>query len=233
MRKLIISFICIIVIYFSCDIEKFTGSKYEATPIPTTAKIYGKVYNTFDNLPVFNAKIMVDSQSTYTDSSGNYFLNYSLGPDENRNKHIPICCTAPQYQEFNSESVIYPENTININMDYGAPIVQKIARVDTICQAIIFDYQGFNNIDSVSGQFYYTPPGVRIPVYTFDFSMEGIEGNSPNIGYFQCFVPTEIDSPEQALIHLNYRVTAYDKSGFTDSTSYFHMGVDTLLFPLL
>ncbi len=224
--------IILIIFFVSCDIDKYIGSKYEATPMRTTAKIYGTVYNAFDNLPVFGAHVMVDSQATSADSSGNYFLNYSLGPDENRNKLMPVYCTASQYHDYNSESIIYPENTIDIHIDYGAPIFKKIARVDTICQAIVFDYQGFDNIDSVIAKFYYAPPDFRIPVTTREYSMEGKNGDSTNIGYFQCYVPTTIESPIYSIIALNYRVKAYDKSGFIDSTSYFHMGIDTLLFPI-
>ncbi len=216
----------------SCDIDKYLGSKYEATAVPTTAKIYGTVYNAFDNLPVFGAHVMVDSQATSTDSSGNYFLNYSLGPDENRNKLIPVYCAASQYHDYNSESIIYPENTIDIHIDYGAPIFKKIARVDTVCQAIIFDYQGFNDIDSVFAHFHYSPPLQVIPLTKLDFSMKAKESDSINIGYFQCFAPTFINSPVYSVIHLDYRMEVYDKSGFADSTSYFHIGVDTLLFPI-
>ncbi len=229
---IIIISIIIFIFFVSCDIDKYIGSKYEATPIPTTAKIYGTVYNAFDNLPVFGAHVMVDSQATSTDSSGNYFLNYSLGPDENRNKLIPVYCTVSQYHDYNSESIIYPENTIDIHIEYGAPVFRRVARVNTICQAIIFDYQGFNDIDSVIAQFYYRPPGLRIPVTTREYSMEGKNGDSTNIGYFQCYVPTTIEFPVYSIIHLNFRVKAYDKSGFAESTSYFHKGIDTLLFPI-
>ncbi len=228
---LIIIFSIILFIFFiSCDIDKYIGSKYEATPIPTTAKIYGTVYNAFDNLPVFGAHVMVDSQATSTDSSGNYFINYSLGPDENRNKLIPVYCTASQYHDYNSESIIYPENTIDIHIEYGAPVFRRVARVNTICQAIIFDYQGFDNIGIVYGHFFYKQSGKGQVSLITKQAMTGIESDSSNIGYFQCKVLPEI--PGYGSLISTFLVKAFDRTGFSDSTSFARSGVDSLLFPV-
>lgn len=229
--KITISII-IFILFISCDIEKFIGSNYTASPIPTTAKIYGTVYNNFDNLPVYGAQVMINSQVTFSDSSGNYFLNYYIGPDENRNKPVPICVIAKNYMEYNSTSIIYPENRINLYIDYGAPIIQKVTRVGTVCQSIIFDYQGFSNIDSVFAHIYFSPPNALHPITEMVFPMKSKESDLANTGYFQCYVPNEIDYPVYSIPNLLYKVKVHDKSGFTDTTSYIVTGSDTLLFPI-
>ncbi len=232
-RFLMLFFLSILTIFYvSCDMEKFIDSNYDATPLPKTAKIYGTVFNIFDNIPVYDAQVMIDSQATSTDTSGSYYLDYNLGLDEVRDKPVPICITAPKYMEYNSTSIIYPINKIDFYIDYGAPIIQKIARDDIFCQAIILDYQGYENIDSVVARFFYRPPGQPVPITIMEFTMDSKESDSTNIGFFQCYVPLEIFYPVYLIINRSFYIIAYDKSGFIDSTSYARSGVDTLLFPI-
>ncbi len=219
-----------IITIFSCDFEKFIDSKYDAQPLPTTAKIYGKVFNIFDSQPVDDAQILITNQATFTDTAGNYLFYYYFQGDEDRDKKIPISIKASRYIQLNTNSVIYPTNKLDFHIEYGAPIIQSIARIDSFCQAIIFDYQGYENIATVTGKFFYRRQGERVPSLITELAMTGYETDSTNIGFFQCKVDTSI--PGYGSLIRTFYVYASDKHAFRDSTTYARSGVDTLLFPV-
>jgi len=230
--KIFISIILFFLItsIFSCDFEKFIDSKYDASPLPSTAKIFGKIFNIFDGQPVDNAQILINNQATFTDTAGNYLLYYYLQDDEERDKKIPISIKASQYIQLNTNSVIYPINRIDFHIEYGAPIIQSIARIDSLCQAIVFDYQGFENIATVTGKFFYRRQGERVPSLITELALTGYESDSSNFGFFQCKVDTSI--PGYGNLGRTFYVYANDKNAFRDSTSRDASGVDSLLFPI-
>ena len=58
--------VCWSLLFFQCNTEKFLGYKYDA-PLPDNeVLISGKVVNTFTDLPVSNANIEINRQTTVT-----------------------------------------------------------------------------------------------------------------------------------------------------------------------
>lgn len=230
MSKFISSIFILFLFFTACDFEKFYQSKYEATPIPISAKITGQVTDRFSKLPVEDAIVNIGNQATFTNADGDFLLNYILGSDEERNRPVEIKISAYNYLTLNSAEVVYPETNIDFEIDYAAPIIKQICLVDSICQAIVFDNQGFDDISTVKASFAYVPLGEKLPVYYLLESLNSMPTDCTKIGHFQCFVEVEI--VENIFISPVYKVEARDKAGFADSTSSTLLGVDTLLFPV-
>jgi hypothetical protein len=224
----IIIWVCLLII--SCDMDKFTGNNYDSSPIPKNAKIFGKIYNVFDDKPVPWALVNFGNQATFTDTAGYYLLQYYLGSDESRNKPVDIQITAPGFLKYFDEKIILPENNYNFLIEYGAPTILQVARIDSYCQAIIFDNQGFDNISTVIGRFFYRRQGDKQTSLVSELGMNGHETDSSNIGYYQCKVALSI--PGYGDLIPTFYVYAHDKNALKDSTSYARSGVDSLLFPI-
>jgi len=74
-----------------------------------------------------------------------------------------LAVSKEQFFNYTDSIIIYPEeNFHNIELDYGAPIIERVIAklsknsdcIDT-CQAIVYDYQGISNIDLVETILYY------------------------------------------------------------------------------
>ena len=150
-----ILFALFILIINACDLDKMTGSESDAQPIPDSAKLYGTILDKFTENPVKNATILVGNQATFTDENGEYSFYYYLGEDEERNKPVAVKISAQNYIHLDTAIVIFPENQLSFNLEYGAPIIRRMVIIGDICQTEIFDYQGADDIIQVSGSFFY------------------------------------------------------------------------------
>jgi hypothetical protein len=145
--------------------------------------------------------------------------------------------TALDYSDVDTSLVIFPENEVNLFSAYAAPIIMNHALVDSICddvecvarcQAIVFDYQGVNDILSVSGKFAYRRPGEKLPSLHTEMRLLRVSFDSTKTAYYQAEVPMSIEGYGE-LMHI-YTVHATDRKSFTDSTSEIFLGSDSLLF---
>jgi hypothetical protein len=216
----------------ACDLEKLTGYKHDSNPIPESARIFGIVKDRFTFTPIPNALISVGNQATQSDSNGNYLLYYYYDEDDDRNKEVPLSMTALNYSDVDTSLVIFPENEVNLFSAYAAPIILNHALVEgdyvAWCQAIVFDYQGVNDIVSVSGKFAYRRPGEKLPSLKTEKRLLRVSFDSTKTAYYQAEVPLSIEG-YGALMHI-YTVHATDRKSYNDSTSEIFLGSDTLLF---
>ena len=214
-----------------CDLEKLTGYNHDAPPIPNSARIYGRITNTFSGEPVLSATIKIGEQATFSDSSGAFEFYYYLAEDDERNKLNLLTISARNYATIDTMIVVFPENKIDKKLIYAAPIVRRIALVGGICQAEIYDYQGYEDITYVYGSFYYTRIGERMWSLNTTQTLIRVDSDSTNTAYFQAIVPEEIEG--YGLLAPFFKVFARDKEAHSDSTSYANSGVDSLLFPVI
>ena len=215
----ILFFLILTIQFFGC--EEFTGYDYEAESIGDKSRLHGTVVNTFDpEKPVINAILQIGYLTTYTDSSGRFDVEYILSTDENRNKPVELSVTAEDYLDLNTEFIIeIPEQNFDINLDYGAPIIEKIwigAPEEIIHQVMVTDFQGIDNIESVTTVFYYTnmlDPELKTITVEMTF-IETVPGSDISAYYMATALPN-IDG----FWFYNDRwidFTVIDKDGFSD-----------------
>lgn len=214
----------------SCDLEKFTGYDHEADPIPDSAKMYGTIDSNHDQKPIKDAMILIGDQATFSDDNGEYLFYYYLGEDDDRNKPVNIRISAARHLPLDTSIVIFPENQLSKTLTYASPLILRIALVDTICQAEIFDYQGADDIIQVTGTFFYKRSNERQPSLTTKVGLTRVAVDMPNTAYYQT---TLIDSIVGIgrLMTSSFRIHARDRLAYSDSLSNIVAGVDTLLFP--
>ena len=158
----------LLLIFFGC--EKFTGHNYESESIADKSRVYGTIRNKFNSSErVVNAHVEIGYITTSTDSSGNYDVDYIISTDDNRNKPVDIYITAPNYHDLQTDFLVFPpESKIDLSMEYGAPIIEKIwigVPEEIVHQVLVTDYQGIENIQSVTTGIYYVKfddPEIRI-----------------------------------------------------------------------
>jgi hypothetical protein len=218
-------------IVYGCDIDKFTGFDHEAEPIPESARFYGSLTNKFTQQPIKDAIIKVGDQATFSDEKGEYEFYYHLKEDDDRNKQTRLIISATNYLPIDTNIVIFPDNEVIKGLAYAAPIIERIVRIDTVCQAEIFDYQGWADIANVYAEFYYVRSGERVIALTIRVPLQRVDVDTPNTAYFQAFVKTSIDN-FGSLVN-NFEIYARDRIGYADSTSNNINGVDSLIFPLV
>jgi hypothetical protein len=221
----------IFVLCFShCDLDKFTGYDHDAPPLPTSARIYGKLTNIFTAEPVNLAVIRIGEQATYSDENGEFEFFYFLAEDDARNKPNQLLISARNYATIDTMMVIFPENEIEKKLVYAAPIIKKIALIGPVCQAEVFDYQGYQDISSVYGSFYYTRPGERMWALNTTQALTRITSDSVNTAYFQAMIPEEIAGFGNLI--QSFKIFARDRAAHSDSTNNSITGVDTLFIPI-
>ena len=185
----------------------------------------------YTNTPVENAIIQVGNQTTVTDDSGKYSLIYTYESDEERNKPIEVIVVAENYITHNTSIIIYPvENQLDISLVYAAPIIEKSILFGNICQAIVTDYQGAEDIKSgiVYVYFNFSPMG-----YTYEkpYNINVVKTISENTSYFQCIVDSSLD--EYGYITKKYKLVFEDWHGYSNYTIKTTVPGDTLLFPIM
>jgi hypothetical protein len=186
------------------------------------------VKNKYNFLPVESAMVMAGTQATYTDSAGNYLLHYHYTEDDDRNKEVPIKIRAKNYLVLDTLMVIFPENELNVFATYAAPIIQNHALIGSICQAIVFDYQGANDIIRVYGKFAYRRAAEKLPSLHTEMRLMRVAFDTSRTGYYEARVPTEIIG--YGTLNYIFTVHAEDRLSYSDSTTQMNLGSDSLLF---
>lgn len=221
----------------SCDADKFFSYNYDAAAVSEVIDIRGQLSNIFTNMPVKDATVSFGGQATLSDSSGAYLLKYFLGLDEQYNQDIPVRITHPKYHTFDSSMVIFPSgNILNARLVYAAPIILAgHIETDLTCpdpgniltctvtgSAVVFDYQGESDIDSVFIEGRYLDDFNR-KVFTKStqiYYVGAIDGRTARFeGQIPFYIPTSGAAGESigALISNLFFVRAVDKSGFRES----------------
>jgi hypothetical protein len=221
-----------LIFVFSCDLEKLSGYDYSYNPPPESAIFTGTIFNRFTLEPVQLSEINIANQVTYSDESGQYILYYHYGEDDEKNKPVDIKISAENYQDVDTSIIVFPENKLNVYLPYAAPIIKKIALVDSffVIQAIVFDYQGFNDIATVSAQYSYRRPGEKPPSLHLETKLTRVFVDSLNTSYYQSRVDRSI-AEYGNIIFEGYSVKAKDRKHNQDFMNDSEGGTDSLLFP--
>ena len=214
-----------------CDTDKYFGYNYEADQLIQSSTIFGTVLMSYTSTPVENAKIQFGNQTTLSDEQGKYTLDYIFEDDEDRDKSIDVIVSADKYITHITSIVIYPvENQLDISLVYAAPIIEKSILFGNICQAIVTDYQGAEDIKSgiVYVYFNFSPMG-----YTYEkpYNINVVKTISENTSYFQCIVDSSLD--EYGYITKKYKLVFEDWHGYSNYTIKTTAPGDTLLFPIM
>lgn len=229
-----IAVIIILPLSTGCDYEKFIGYDNEGQEILETTRVHGRIIHYFTHKPVNYARIQIGGQETLTNVNGEYALNYLLSEDEKRNKPTSIKISAENYFPVEFEEVLSPvENEFNYRLKYAAPIVEKairrpnpVNRNEMVCQAIVTDYQGLENIEQVTA--YYPLQYYDGTKDTLESIMQNVRLVGPYTFYFQSKVMN------QTGFDLAYWITAGDKDGFSHTLAQANnpFQEDTLLFEI-
>jgi hypothetical protein len=223
-------YLCITLIFaLGCDLEKYTGYRYDSEPLPVTAQISGTVINIFTAEPVSDARIQIGDQTARSDSGGRYLLNYPQTTDNLRGLPVIVEVSADRFYTLDTSIIVYPTTRLDPNLTYGAPAIKRSALVDGICQVIVFDYQGAQDISSVLVNFFYRRPGERTPSLKIEKSLSCVMTDSFYYGFYQTIVDTS--RPGYGQLINSYLIKATDKEFFSDSTSNTAVEEPTLLFP--
>jgi len=219
-------------LFGGCDAEKFVGYNYDAEQLAKSADITGQITNIFTNEPVVEANVNVVGQTATTNQAGEYFLDYIFRGDEELDKMIPVTISAEKYYAIDTTIIIYPSNNqLNIKLVYGAPLILESERTDTtecciIIRAVIFDYQGISDIDSVFAHvWYYWDNGINDNVDEVRTLMSRTATIDEYSAEFRCEIPiqTVIQDGIGSLIPAGrHKIVVNDKSGFNETTYFFY-----------
>ena len=226
-------------IFLTC--KSFWGYDYDADPIPNSATITGRITNLFTKEPVYDAQVQVASQSIHTDEDGKYTLHYLYESDEEQNKRVPITISAANYFSYSNSIIIYPQNNFfDAQLEYAAPIIQKVVVVDyynnnsmIVCQALITDYQGIKDISSITVSFFYFNNDSR-ELYTDKVLMDLHHAQSQNDAFYQTtYFPHFSELPQISFLELS-EISVIDSAGYSDSTEVttFIPDSNSVLFPI-
>ncbi len=223
LKKLSIPLIALILVFSSCDSEKFLNYNFDAELQVKTATVSGKITNTFDARDVRGAEVQIGSQTTYTDSLGNFKLTYLLTEDNQVGAPVEIIIKARNYYDLTLTREIFESDNIELNlkMIYGAPIIEQVSLANyEVCQAVILDYQGPDDIVSVIGHFEYRNASNTVTLkydqalFLKGFSFDGTRA------HFQASVQrTGLADGELGGL---FSVTARDKDGFEHTLIHFN-----------
>jgi hypothetical protein len=156
----------ILCILFFLNCEKYINSYTDSNLNDREIKVSGTVVNEFTGHPIKRAEVNFGGQGSVTDHLGQFELRYFLTVDNDRNKPVEMKVSATNYFDFIRSSIIAPiDYTILVSMTYAAPIVENsvlvrhyfvVEEMDlVVVQALVFDYQGVDEIDSVGTALYY------------------------------------------------------------------------------
>ncbi|RMH82316.1 MAG: hypothetical protein D6681_17335 [Calditrichaeota bacterium] len=217
----------------ACNAEKFTGYNYDADFFAQTAHLSGVVQNRFTGEPVSEARVQVGTQEAFTAPDGSYTLNYVLTEDDLAGKPTPVRVQAPNFFSLTSEAQLFPrEITLNFELEYAAPIIVATTRAElTYTQAIVFDYQGLGNIETVMAHFSYFDSATGRTTIELDVPMT-LSCTVGDSGYYEYLVAPQ--HPEYGTISNLYQITVRDRDGFSTAVTRVNsvFAPDTLLFPV-
>jgi hypothetical protein len=215
----------------SCNDNKFWGYNYDADLSTSSATISGTVTNVFTDQPVYKAKIQIGNHLTSTDIYGEYIVEYILTEDDQRDREVPIQIEADKYFPYTTQKPIYPTQTeLNFTLEYAAPIIKATGCYQqTYCQAIVLDYQGVDDIETVSARFAYFDTALNTITYQFEKELTRKQIVTENLAYYQ----TEVNPvTAYGLLGRTYTIRANDKSGYFTEIEHTNntFAPDTLLF---
>jgi hypothetical protein len=231
--KLILYLLGLLLLLSSCDNDRFLGYNYGAQPLGKSLQISGNVTNTFTGRRVAGATVMLDNLQTTTDTLGNFQLEYILSADAEQGRPIHFIVQAEHYHPYDTSMTVFPGTLeLNVLLDYGAPIIENQAIVvgEGVCQALIRDYQGQQNLTAVTVRLHYRDDQTGNIYKTVDLNMTYRSDHEPFVYRYQVAIPS--DYPETQFGDL-IKVTATDADGFIDEKSHNSSPrtPDQLLFP--
>lgn len=232
MEKTWFAVLSLLLLTGGCNSEKYLGYNYEAENYLEIASFYGKVSNGFTGEDVPFASIRIEEQGATADARGNYRFNYRLSNDARLGKEVELVISAANYFPYVERKSVFPGAfELNISLEYAAPIIEATGCYDmTFCQAIVFDYQGVNDIDTVTAHFQYLGANNTV-TYEFDVGLKRLRTVSANRAHYQAIVNPV--SPQYGTLNRWYTVTARDKSGYSHALQHKNdpRNPDSLLFP--
>ena len=205
----------------ACNWEKLADFDYDAQQLAKAVTVTGTITNVFTGEPVPFAELSFEGQLTLTDEQGNFDDDYILSVDDNANRPVPVGITAEKFFPFDTSLVIFPiDNVLNARLTYAAPIVLSgFLDEDTVATAVIFDYQGNNNIDSVFVLGWYEPTNSsRLPFYR-EFPMEFSRVIDANSAEYRLDMPVIIQFGILKPGRIRFRVV--DRDGYQEDTIFF------------
>lgn len=208
-----------------CDVDRFTGFKYEAEPLESFARVTGKVVNVFNEAEaVSQARVSLEGQTDSTDFSGNYVINYVLSSDAQRDRPISLRISQDRYFDLDTTLVIRGgEISVNWKMVYAAPRVLSSERLLPTFRAEILDYQGINTISSVQAIVTYRDFTER-QNYDTPYLMTRVQQIDANTAIYETVVPPSINvggGTAELLPDAPWSIQASDMDGFIETTKFF------------
>ena len=225
--------IIVVLCLTNCDSEKWWGFSYDTEPLPESAKFHGTIIDKFTFEPIKLAHISVNKQTAITNNNGDFLFYYHYSEDEERNQPVPITIWEKNYLPLDSTLIVFPENRLDIQLEYATPEILNICLVDTLsyCQAIVHDFQGFTDISLVEIRLAYGELGAMVPSLYIKMPMSLVLTDSVNIAYFQLLAPDYIEGSGYLLSR--YEVYAKDSLNYYDTKSHAHpVASDSILFPI-
>ena len=210
-------------LFLSC--EEFIGSQTESNLQKTDIIIPGSITDIFTQAEVFGASIQLgENYQVTSDVNGQFSIQYQLTTDDERNKPISLQISAANYFPFQQELVIFPvDYQLKISLTYAAPIIRESVLVlhqfpeldipIYVCQALVEDYQGYHDVDSVKAVFYYLNPQTQ-EIKQLVTPMVFIAAASFRAAYYEATAyPDLLDSLWQ--IRKYFDLSAIDSSGYS------------------
>ncbi len=200
-----------------CDSDTYLGYNYDAERRAKTASFSGKIINKFTSLPVSSATISIDDQKGFTNLTGNYQISYVLSDDAEFGKMVPFTVTATNFFTFDTTIEVFPGPLeFDFLLEYAAPIIENTVLVivenEAVCQAIVKDYQGADDIVSAIAQFNYIDSNGLIAT-RLNMTLDNIKTPAAMTNYYQGTPPDSIDG---YALSGAYTLTVTDKNGFFD-----------------
>ena len=87
----------VVLLYTSCDIDRFTSFDHTAKELLETIKIEGAVLDFYTQNPIPRVLVQVGPQFTITNLSGKFSVNHLLTDDDQHNRPVKINLTRYQY----------------------------------------------------------------------------------------------------------------------------------------
>ena len=230
MKRMLANLLMIVFLIPGCDTQKFFGYNYDAEDFAQIASFTGTVTDVFSGYPIAGATIQIENQSAKTDNAGHYSFDYVLSEDASLGKITQITISAKNYLPYIEQRAILPESVpLTIALEYGAPIIEQTGCYNmTYCQAIIFDYQGAQDIDYVNAHFkYYAQNNTVTREIDVRLNLKSLSGN---VGHFQAIVEPFGQLGDS--LGRAYTIKAVDKFGFSASLLHINSirNPDPLLF---
>jgi hypothetical protein len=221
-------------VLLSCDSDRYLGYNFSTETLTKSMLVTGRVTDTFTGNAVAGAIITVEDQQSATNQQGFFELRYIFNADADQGRPVPISIRAENYLAYETSMEIFPGTMeLNIALDYGAPIIvdQAIVVGASVCQALIKDHQGQQNLTAVTVRLHYREAQNGNIYKTVDLEMVYRGDHAPNMYRYQANIPN--DYPVTQFGDL-ITVTAVDADGFSDQVLHNSSPrtPDILLFPV-